>query len=659
MATRFGSILGIDFGNVYTRVVLLDLVDGNYRLVARSMARTTLEEPYKDITIGLKRAVAELSELTGRRLMNEHGDIIKPEQIDRSGVDQIVMTASVGRAMRTVLIGLVPDVSIESGLRATDGTYVEVVRTISLEDDLSDEELLNAILISRPDLIFIVGGTEGGAEDPLLDMARVVRMALSLISRRQKPSVIYAGNSALVRQMRLLFGNLDGVNLFIAPNVRPTLENEQLEKAQLQLALAFNKQGALFGRGLDSVVKQSRLGILPTGQSYDLIVEYLGQTRPKENVVAIDVGSAVTTMSVSIQGETSTTIRTDIGSGHSAHSLLEIVGTEAVRRWLPFYITQDDLESYALNKMLRPASIPQSVQDLYLEYGFVRAGVEKMIALSRPRWPGKNAEKTPSFGMVIGAGAALTQSGRDGYDALVLLDGLQPVGVSALFVDPYGLIPALGAVVRLYPEAVVQILDGANLEQMGTCISASGRPKRGRTALRVKIKLDDGEEIKHDVPGGSIWVYPLGIGQSAEVEVRSGRGLTIGDKGRVKQRMEGGTVGLIFDARGRPLVLPNDIARRAELLPLWISQITGDEMRPIPEELLTPVDEEVTVISAPDILEQLEVAGGQPRRRLKQLGEEEPQPESDFGAFDFDDDDIFAEDDNPFDELNALRDELS
>ena len=89
---RSGSILAVDFGNVQTRALLIDLVDGFYRLVARGEARTTAGFPANDARLGLNRVVEQITAVTGRNLLTTDGKVISPEQNDRSGVDYFVMT---------------------------------------------------------------------------------------------------------------------------------------------------------------------------------------------------------------------------------------------------------------------------------------------------------------------------------------------------------------------------------------------------------------------------------------------------------------------------------------------------------------------------------------------------------------------------------------
>lgn len=572
-AQRSGSILAVDFGSVHTRAVLIDLVDGVYRLVARAESRTTNEFPVGDVLVGMARTVQRLTDVTGRRLMTSDGQVIMPERPDRSGVDSFAATTSTGRPLRTAVVGLAPDVSIASALRAAAGTYVEIVETISLADERSEEAQLNALLDSQPDLIFIVGGIEDGAREPVLKLAGLARLAVELVQHGHMPTVLYAGNSALAPHIRRLFAGLTTV--FDAPNVRPSLDEENLEEAQLRLALAFDERQGRRSGGFEAVAQMTSLGILPTAQSYDLIVNYLGQIIPG-GVLVVDVGSAVSTLSAFIGGQVTTAIRTDIGLGHSAESLRALVGDQAIRDWLPFADSPNQLRHYTLNKTLRPATIPETARGLFLEHGLLRAGIRALLAAARPAWPAGQSGVLPPFSYIIGAGAALTRTGHPGFNALLLLDSLQPTGAAVLQADPHGLIAALGALAPTNPEAVVQVLDSLSLERLGVCFCPTGHPAPGKTALKVKITTASGQVIRQEVAGGSLWVYPLGVGQEAKVEVSAGRGLKIGGRSRMRAQVEGGAAGLIFDARGRPLALANSPAGRAEQMLLWQSQITGD-----------------------------------------------------------------------------------
>jgi len=351
------SVLAADFGSVNTRVVLIDLVDGEYRLVARGEGHTTVGYPVDDISVGLARVLHTISDATGRKFYDDDGQIITPEQDDRSGVDYFLTTASAGRPMRAVLVGLMPDVSLETAQRTVAGAYVEVVATLHLGDEMTEEERLNAILLSYPDLIFISGGTEGGAQSALLAITEVVKLAISLIDPAQRPVVIYAGNSQLIGGITDQFEGL--VPMLIAENIRPLMDKENLASAAEELGTAYTTYKERQGSGFDIIAGMSNTGIQPTSSSYHIITDYYMRSR-KENVIAIDFGSGTSVISVGFNGYVDTSISPNLGLGHSANRLVELVDPESIASWLPFVPQRGEIVNYALNKSLRPASIPMT-----------------------------------------------------------------------------------------------------------------------------------------------------------------------------------------------------------------------------------------------------------------------------------------------------------
>lgn len=658
------SILSVDFGSVHTRAVLFDLVEGRYQLLAVAETRSTDSFPVNDIAVGLDRVLRELTETTGRIFTAPDGRIAIPETANRVGVDVFTATASIGRPLKAIVVGLHPDISVASAQRAASGTYVDVVTTLHLADGRDSNERLNAILLNTPDVVIIAGGTDGGADSSVMALVESVRLAISIIDKSRRPNVIFAGNSALTARLETMFEGLSTV--LIAKNVRPTVNQEHIESAQLQLARAFDLYKEQRSQDFAPIAATSAVGVLPTAQGYRIVADYLGKII-SGGVALVDIGSAASVLAASFGGNVSTVIRSDIGLGHNALMLLRTVGTETIRRWLPFNINETELYNYAANKMLRPATIPSSLRDLYIEHSLMRAGMDILAKAARPAWT--NTKQPGQIGMIIGAGSPLTSLGHPAYTALLLLDALQPVGISQLYADPFGVIPALGAMASIEPEAAVQVLDGANLEPLGTAISLAGVPSFDKNTIRVKITLASGEVINQIVKGGHLWVYPLPIGQTVTVRLRvSGRGLSINGRRRLRIKVTGGTAGLIFDARGRKqnfesVILTTDLKTRSVYMPLWAHEVTGDPLLEIDpswvDELEIPLeDAEETAAPARGRGRR---RGDAQRKRRGLLGRRRGGSEA--GGIDAPtlDDDLFDEDEaddkvSAADQLRELRD---
>lgn len=574
IAPAVTSILAADFGSVHTRAVLIDVVDGQYRLVSRASTFTTAAPPLGDVGFGLRRAMEQMSTLTGRLLLNGE-DIVLGDQTDGTGVNLFLATASGGKPMKTVLIGLTPGISLSSGKRALASTYIELVDTITLADGRPIDDQVNAILNHQPDLIFIVGGTDGGAIEPIANLLQTVRLAM-ILARGKKPVVLFAGNESLKPLVKEIIG--EEISLSMANNVRPALNDvaENLAAAQLELALVYGNYKSVNSGGYEEVQKTSALGVLPTAQSYANVMRYLGALPGTGvGVILVDVGSSTVTVCANVRKHPYTSIRSDLGLGHSAVNGLKTIGVPNVLRWLTFDAKVSDVMDYAWNKSLRPHTIPQTSQELEIEYALAREMARHAVADARQAWVGVPYRETlPAMRPIIGAGSILAQAVNPGVGALLMLDALQPVGISELRLDPYGVIAALGAIAYVEPLAVVQVLEAGGLLNLGTAISPSGRPPGG-TAMEVTVKRRDGQTTKHTVSGGTLSLIELPTGQKAQVTIKLSRGLSLDGRSRVTLTLEGGAAGLILDARGRPLSVPKALEKRAELLPMWYNAVRG------------------------------------------------------------------------------------
>ena len=80
------SILATDCGSTTTKAILIEQRDGQYQLIARGEAPTTVEAPVENVTKGALNAIAEVEDITGRKILQD-GQIIKPQQND-DGVDR-------------------------------------------------------------------------------------------------------------------------------------------------------------------------------------------------------------------------------------------------------------------------------------------------------------------------------------------------------------------------------------------------------------------------------------------------------------------------------------------------------------------------------------------------------------------------------------------
>jgi hypothetical protein len=188
---------------------------------------------------------------------------------------------------------------------------------------------------------------------------------------------------------------------------------------------------------------------------------------------------------------------------------------------------------------------------------------------------------------------------------MLVLDALQPVGVTRLMLDPYGLIPALGALAHLEPLAAVHVLQDAGLDDLGMVLAPIGRVKAGQAALHINIKVGE-QEHEEVVRSGALRLVASPSGREATVTVRPHRRLDLGrGNGRAVTFTlpAGSRLGLICDTRGRPLLLPRTPEERARAFPRWTAQAMGQEAPEVdldtaPVEISAPAEPEPEVVEA-------------------------------------------------------------
>jgi hypothetical protein len=582
-AERNGSILVADCGTAATKAALLDRVDGHYRLIACGEAPTTGSYPYYHVGVGVRHTLDEIGAVTGRDFIDTRGDVISPEMSGRQGADVFAVTSSASHPLEVVVGGLVRDLSIASAERAAARTYSRVKAIVG--DDgagaYNEEQRVRHIRDAGPDAICIAGGVEGGASTPVLQLVETAVVACSLMDEGSRPSLLYAGNSHLRRRVvSLVEGRAE---LRVADNVRPSLGKEELAGAQAELEELYRHKRLAHVSGIDEVAGWSRLPVAPTARAFGRIVEYLWHlSEPPRGVVGLDIGASSSTVAAVFEGRLSLTVSTDVGSVFGVERVLHRQPLSALTRWLPQAMPEEDVRAVLMTGALHPASIPQLPPELWLQQALAREAGRAALEKALPAWHAGSARPyrrlLPLCDTIIVSGGVLRHAPRPGQAALIVLDVLEPIGISTLVLDKYGLMPILGVAGEVNALAAVEVMDSGALENLGTVIAPVGRGRRGEVLLRLRVTYENGSSFGAEARRGDLEVVPLPPGQQAVVELRPARHVDIGlgGPGRGgKRRVRGGMLGLIIDARGRPIQVVDDPAVRHRQMRRWLLDLGG------------------------------------------------------------------------------------
>jgi hypothetical protein len=575
------SVLAIDVGTINTRAALLDVVDGRYRFIASGTAPTTVDAPYKDIGEGIGIALDRLQAITGRVIIGSDGSFIIPTRVDGSGVDKIVATLSAGPPLKVIVLGLLEDLSLGSAHRVAKSTYTKVVDSVGLNDPRNPAERIDAIIRHSPDLIIVAGGTNGGASQSVIQLLETVGLAGYLIPKEKSPEVLFAGNEALQEEVKQIMGNI--VPLNCAPNIRPTLNTERVSAVQIQLAKIVGKVRSRRISGVQELDRWSEGKMIPSATAFGRIIRFLSKVYdPNKGVLGVDVGAGSTMVAAGFSGKLSLGVYPEYGLGSQLKDLLAHTSLDSISRWLHEDVPKDYLRDYLYTKALYPASVPATREDLDIEQALarqaMRLSINRLAAEFLPQAQRSDLSLLPSFEPILASGSVLTRAPSKGNSLLMLLDGIQPVGITTLVLDESHIISALGSAAAVNPTIPVQVLETSAFVNLGTVISPLSSARVNTPILKVRMQADDGNELDLIVKQGSLATLSLPIGQSARLNLiplqRTDVGM--GGPGRGgRLQVVGGTLGIVFDARGRPIKLSSDVVQRREANSRWLIQLGG------------------------------------------------------------------------------------
>jgi len=560
------SVLAIDIGSLNTRALLFDVVDGQYHLISAAVAPSTAGAPFRDVSEGVHIALTRLQEITGRALTSNEAQIILPSQPDGSGVDRLAITCSAGADLNIVTMGLLTDVSLLSAQRLAGTTYGQVTDSIGLNDRRRVDAQLDALLQARPDIIIIAGGTEKGATRSINKLSELVLMATRVMPKETRPKILYCGNGALAKRVK---ENLErDTVVVVAPNIRPNIDTEDLSPAETILAKITAKLRTLQVGGLEGLASMSSTPVLPSAFALGRMMRFSSDLSDlSKSTLGIDLGSGAATLAIADLDNLHLNVFRELGMGSGLSSALKQIRLEDIARWVPYDIPDAEIRDYLYQKSLFPAMLPMTRETLALEQAMARQILRQAVQRTLERWPGTDL----SFERIFISGATLAQAASPMQTLMMVLDGLQPVGINVMMLDPYGLSQALGAIAGVNSLLPAQIIESGAYANLGTALCPISDARPGAVIMRLKITYEDNTDTRLEVKQGAIVPLPIRNGQIAHLEVETLRGTVLDPcLPRMKRfRIVGGLCGAVVDARGRPLNLLNDPVKRREQLLTW------------------------------------------------------------------------------------------
>ena len=582
-------IVATDCGSTTTKAILIEKVADGYRQTYRGEAPTTVEAPFEDVTRGVLNAIAEIEELSGRTILD--GDkIITPCQGTNTGVDIYISTSSAGGGLQMMVTGVVQNMTGESAQRAALGAGAIVIDVLASNDGRLPHEKIERIRSIRPDMILMSGGTDGGAVTHVVEMAEYVAAAepRPRFGVTYKLPLIYAGNKDAQSQVRQILG--EKTALEVTENIRPVLEKENLAPARNKIHDLFLEHVMQQAPGYKKLIEMAGAPIMPTPAAVGLIMETIAK-RETLNLIGVDIGGATTDVFSVFEGRFNRTVSANLGMSYSISNVLAESGLPNIMRWVPFTIDEQTLRNRIKNKMIRPTTIPQTLDELQIEHAISREalrlalihhkslatglkGIQQERTISdvfEQQTSGKTLIDMLKLDLIVGSGGILSHAPRRIQSMLMMVDAYEPLGFTMLSVDSIFMMPHLGVLSTINEKAATDVFVRDCMIYLGTCVAPIGQGKSGDLCADYEITFPDGKTVKDRLLFGDLRLYPLALGTKARMTIQPAKSVNLGagSGAMVMREVQGGVVGLMLDGRGRPLHLPGEQSARVAALNKW------------------------------------------------------------------------------------------
>lgn len=552
----------VDVGSTTTKVVrLVPDADGALRVAARAEAPTTVQEPARDVMVGVGEALAAAG----------------------AAGDSLLATSSAGGGLQMVVTGVVGGLTGDSAQRAALGAGAIVMDVISNDDGRDALERIALLRELRPDIILVSGGTEDGSPTHPLTLCEMVAAA-QVQSRLGPPvPVIYAGNSRAQDLVRRVLEPVCPV--ICVSNLRPAMEREDLAPVRDGIHQVFLEHVMAHAPGYEGLLARTGGRIEPTPAAVGRVMRVLAEHH-RVNILGCDVGGATTDVFSVVDGQYTRTVSANLGMSYSLPNVLAQAGLPAIARWLPAPVPEDALRNTLLNKMVHPTTLPDEPGDLAIEHAVAREVLRAAMAHHRSLAVGLRGVRTElgfenlfaqrtglplirtgNIEVVIASGGVLAHAPHPGQALLMLLDGLGIGGYFRCYLDASYLLPQLGALGAAHPDAMEPVLFRDCLKPLATCIAPFGRHRLPGSLATVRLRRDGGR-TEAEVRPGRIGRLELPPGERGEIEVipRAGVDVGRGPGQPVRDVVNGALLGVVLDGRGREPAAEPSPERCAEWL---------------------------------------------------------------------------------------------
>jgi len=506
------KIVITDIGSTTTKAILLEKRDLNYKIVDYVNSQTTVEKPFEDVKIGIKKSIMLLEERNNLELLKKtdaNSEVILADDCS------YLTTSSAGGGLQILVVGLTLTDSANSAERAAYGVGGVLLETLAIDDKRTDIQKMHLLNSLHPDIILFCGGIDGGALFSVYRLAEILNLAnpTQKFAENSKIPLVYAGNTDAVDFINTLF--VEKFDLHIVPNLRPSMTQENLAPATDKIHNLFMNNVMEQAPGYSLVKKIANTDIIPTPKG--VMNSLLILSKIYNKILAFDIGGATTDFFSNITGDFNRSVSANYGMSYSIGNVLAESNKEMIKSILSFYFTKDDKDIYSIfqdyigDKVIYPEFNPteewqylfehilavQAIklakdQHYKMHFKTKKIGFLDKIKLKINRDKFKETMYYPHYDesflfdnaildVIIGAGGVISFATVE-QAIFIIAEGVKPLGVTLLCRDKHFITPHLGVLADVNPDTSANLLEKECIEKL---------------AVYVKVEYKKYKENKH------------------------------------------------------------------------------------------------------------------------------------------------------------------
>jgi len=433
----------------------------------------------------------------------------------------------------------------------------------------------------RPNLIIMTHGPRKRVQADMIKLAEAVRFGQRQLAKSDRARIIYSGHESL--QEVIAETLTDEIPLISVAQIRPQARRERLGPLRQAIQMQLQDIKLCQVPGMEGVIQWCGNKPTATVDSLVDVVQYRAAVR-EGKVLLVDLEQDDLILIYGENEEIHTINRPEFGVGKPLARLLEYIEPEAFFRWLPQVIEDEEAMkerflSYLINQSFFPDMIPMVEEEFHFLQAIMRTVIAQAWQDALEVW-GVSAKEAAKLQTIIVRGRPLMMIPKDKESQIIhiLLDAIQPVGMASVVLDRYGVLPTVGKLAEQDVMAAVQTAESGVLLNLGWAIGVGGWRRNGNAATLELITQQAGK-LKIEIDWGNIEVLAIPVTMSGDLEINPSFLAHVGGRYRRQESLENVSgdlvVGVVVDARGRPLKFPKDELERSELIKKWTTDIGG------------------------------------------------------------------------------------